>query len=324
MSKLLEAMLRPYMKPADDEGGDLPGGTPVDRGDAVEPDDAPAAEAPDDKVGDFVDKKDEDKENEPARDEGGKFAKKDRGVPDHVPKSRFDDAVGKERQAREAAEARAAELESRLRQEAKSVDVQKLEDKVEELEKAHAKYLLDGESEKAAAAMKEIRHTERYIARMESDESSSRATAQAVEQVRMESTIASLEAAYPTFNPESESFDQDLVDIVLAEQARLIQTERMAPSKALQTAATKIMNKFAPKDEAPAAKGLAAAKGDDRKKDQVAKNLDTARRQPESMRSTGKDSDKAGEGKIDVSTLSAAEFAALPDSTKARLRGDIL
>jgi hypothetical protein len=59
--------------------------------------------------------------------------------------------------------------------------------------------------------------------------------------------------------------------------------------------------------------------------DQVKKNLDTQARQPASMRDVGMDSDKAGvKGDIDVSKLSADEFAALPESTKAKLRGDLL
>ena len=73
-------------------------------------------------------------------------------------------------------------------------------------------------------------------------------------------------------------------------------------------------------------KGLSAGKtATDRKEAQVAKNLDTQRRQSPSMKDAGMDSDKAGiKDKIDVSKLTPEEFAALPEATKAKLRGDVL
>lgn len=262
-------------------------------------------------------------DDEPARGKDGKFVKKEREVPDHVPKARFDDAVGKERAAREAAEARAAELAARLKQEEKSADVEKMEADIEKLEQQHTKLLLDGESEKASQVMKQIRHAERQIAKMESDEKAGVAVNQAVEQVRMEAAIAKLESEYTVFNPDSGDFDQDLIDMVLDKQARLIQVDRMSPSKALLTAAAAIMKKFTPVESAPENKGLAAAKGSDRKAEQVAKNLDTAKRQPASMKA-GKDSDKAGEDIPTVAGMTMTEFNALPESTKSKLRGDTL
>ena len=115
---------------------------------------------------------------------------------------------------------------------------------------------------------------------------------------------------------------------MLADQARLVQTSRMTPSDALIKAGEKIMKKFGPsagKDadkDADKERGLAAGKGDDRRKAQVEKNLDTSKRQPASMKDAGKDSDAAGERKIDVASLTMEEFAALPESTRRKLRGD--
>ena len=57
-------------------------------------------------VEEAVETPEKDKAEEPARDEKGRFA--------GIPKARFDEAVGKEREAREAAERRAAELERRV------------------------------------------------------------------------------------------------------------------------------------------------------------------------------------------------------------------
>ena len=340
MSRFLIKFLSPYLQ---NEAGDGTeggaGGGAADRGDAIE--DLPsssekeaAAKAADAQGNEDLKALEEEKAaaaaaaaEEAARDEKGRFTKKDDKEPS-VPKHRFDEAVGKEREAREAAERRAAEAEAKLKQEAKNEDVAKMEEAVEKLEQQHAKLLLDGEADKAAAVMKQIRQSERAIARLETESTASAATERAVEQVRMESTIARLQADYPTFNPESESFDQDLVDIVLAEQQRLIQTQRMLPSAALATAAKKIMDKFAPKNDKVDdgdTKGLAAAKtADDRKAKQVAKNLDTDKRQAPSLKESGADSDKHGQTKtdVDVNKLTSEEFNALPESTKAKLRGD--
>ena len=316
---------------APEDGGDAGGGggAAADRGDTA----PAAASAPDTSAADAAAASAEGAEAEgaeaaaddaPARDAGGKFAKKDKEE-DRIPKSRFDEQVGKERQAREAAERRAADAEARLQQEQKSVDAQKMEADIEELEQKHSKLLLDGKDVEAAKVMKEIRHAERKIATMESEAKMSGVQERAVEQVRNDAVVAKLEADYSVFNPDSAEYDQDVVDIVIAERDRIIRVERMPPSLALAKAATKIMTKFQPPaSDGGKAKGLGASKGADRKAEQVGKNLDTAAKQPASMRESGKDSDKAGETKIDVLGLDQQQFNALPEATKKRLRGDTL
>jgi hypothetical protein len=310
-----------------EEGEGSTGGSAVDRGDNLEDTLTPSDKSEDTSDEDLKEVLKDDEADEKPRDASGKFTKKDKEGEPSVPKHRFDEAIAKEREAREAAERRAQELAAKVKQEERNVDVEKLETEIEKLEKDHARLLLDGEHEKAAAVMKQIRHGERLIAKLESDEKTTRATQQAVEQVRMDAAIASLEATYPALNQDSESYDQDLVDLVLAEQRRLIQVEGVSPAAALTKAGSKIMKKFAPAEDAPAKKGLEAAKnGEDRKSKQVEKNLDTDRRQPPSMKDSGIDSDKAGVkgDKIDVTKLSREEFAALPAATRERLRGDMV
>lgn len=323
--------LFPFMAPEDEASGG--GAAVLDRGDDLDdklpPSTIDDSKEVEDKAKELLGDDEDDKkvEDEPARGKDGKFAKRE--VPDHVPKARFDDAVGKERAAREAAEQRAAEAEARLKQEQKSDEVAKMETDIEALEAKHSKAILDGEHEAAAKLMKEIRMAERKIADLENGEKLTRATSQAVEQVRMDAAIARLEADYPILSQESEDFDEEMVDLVLAEQRRLMSVERIAPSAALTKAANKIMKKFsgvtakAAEEDKP--KGLDAAKGAvDRKADQVAKNIDTAKRQPSSSKDSGKDSDKHGlvEGLPDISKMSKEEIDALPESTKRKLRGD--
>lgn len=306
----------------------------MDRGDSIE---APKAEAP---VEEPVEEKVEDKEPEPAeepeeepeakdeepeekpRDEKGRFEAK-------IPKSRFDEAVGKEREAREAAERRAAELERQLRtqeaQQAQTAQVEEIENQITELEAKHAELLLDGNSKEAAAVMKQIRLAERQIARAEADATANARIVQTLEAKTFDAVVARIEADHPQFNPESENYDADLVELVLTKQQTLMRSQGLAPSAAMEKAAKEVAERFlkadAPKEDP---KGLAAAKAaEDRKAAQLAKNLDTAKKQPASMKEVGLDSDKAGKtSEVDVMSMSADEFAALPEATKAKLRGD--
>lgn len=266
-------------------------------------------------------------EDEPPRDEKGRFAGKDA----KIPKARFDEAVGKEREAREAAERRAAELERQLQERARtqetSAKVEELEAQISALEKKHADLLLDGDSEGAAALMRQIRHAERQIARAEAVAETQRHMTQTLEAERVETVIARMEADFPQFNPQSEQYDQDLVELVLTKQRSLIEREGMSPSKALERAGKDVAERFlVERQEQGERAGLGKAESQtDRKAAQVQKNLDTQKRQAPSMKDAGLDSDKAGiQGKVDVTKLTAEEFAALPESTKAKLRGDVL
>ena len=261
----------------------------------------------------------EEKPEEPARDDKGRFT--------GIPKARFDEAVGKEREAREAAERRASELERQLAERAqaqvKTEQTEELETRISEMEKRHAQFLLDGEAEKAAELMRSIRHTERQIARAEAQADARTATSQILEAERFELAVAKLEADYSTLNPKSETYDPELVEMILDRQARLVQGG-MPPSQAITNATDFVMKRVA-RDEAPAQQGLAAAKAPDRKAEQVKKNLEVQAKQPPSMKDVGLDSDKLGEKAMpNVAQMTLEEFNALPAATKARLRGDTL
>lgn len=261
-------------------------------------------------------------EVEQPRDEKGKFA--------GIPKARFDEAVGKERDAREAAERRATALEQQLAerttQTAQSVKTEEAEARISVLEAQHSAFLLDGEAEKATEAMREIRHIERQLTRAEMRAESQTLTANTLESERVELSIAQLEAAHPVLNPGSEDYNESLVNFVLSEQQRLMKSEGLSPSRALTAAAKDVIERYAtPRQAAEDKAGLAAAQGE-RKAAAVAKNLATMAKQPASMKDVGLDSDKAGQGGPlpDVSKMTAAEFAALPKGTLARLRGDFV
>lgn len=259
------------------------------------------------------------------RDEKGRFAKSDV----KIPKDRFDEAVAREREARLAAERELLELRSQLKADEAAVDAEALETEIKDLEKAHAQALLKGDVDAAAETMSQIRLKERAIQIAASTSLSDQAKVQAREEVRMDTAIERLEKTYDILNPEHESYDQGLVDLILASQRYYISDKGMLPSVALVQATEEVMgrfNKAAPPKEEPK-KGLGAGEkgAADRKAAAVKAALDAAKRQPPSTKETGLDSDKAGIVKdIDPTKLTMEEFAALPDATKSRLRGDML
>ncbi|WP_018609507.1 hypothetical protein [Uliginosibacterium gangwonense] len=270
--------------------------------------------------GDVTEQTDEDL----PRDEKGQFAPR-------IPKARFDEAVGKEREARVAAERRAAEAEKRLAAREQAVaqvaETSELESRVDSMETQYAKLLLDGKDEDAAKLRREIRTLERQIATTEATQRANQQISQTLEVERVQAAVAKLEAEYPTLNPSSEQYDNDLCDMILSYQNLLVTRDGLPPSAALVTAAEKFLKqKAAPAKEEPQ-KGLSAAQvTDDRKKAQVKKNIDTAAKQPPSTHEVGLDSDKAGATSAtpDATKMSAEEFAALPEATKARMRGDYI
>lgn len=255
---------------------------------------------------------------EAPRDEKGRF----------IPQSRFNEVVAKERTAREQAERELAELKSQMAQVSKNADIEKIETEIVDLEKAHAKAVLDGDVDKAAELAGQIRVKERTVRIAQEENVPERIKEEMREELRWESTVEKLEGTYEQLKPGGEKYDQDIVDMVLATQRVYVTEKRMAPSAALLAAAEKVMGKIMPAaTDGGKSEGLEAGKAAaaDREKKQIEKNLETIKKQPPDMSDAGLDSDKAGMTKdIDVSKLSSAEFAALPEATKSRLRGDMI
>ncbi len=314
------------MAPAGDGEG---GGGAADRGDDWTPTTtAPAAEE------EVVTTVDDDVKvatgetttEEPPRDATGKFAPKAKDEGATIPKARFDSAVQKERDRAETAERLLAEATRANQQIQRNADVGQLEAKVQELRSAERKATIDNDEEKAAQLSAEADRLNRQIAIQQAGDMSMAAKDQALEGMRMELAIENIEANYPQLDENSEEFDQDITDDVLDKQRGYMDRERLSASKALLKAVKYVMGRQAAvAAEEPAKTGLSAAsKGQDRKTAAVAKNLDAATRQPASTKPVGADSDKHGQTKDipEASQMTFAEFSALPDATKSKMRGD--
>jgi hypothetical protein len=179
--------------------------------------------------------------------------------------------------------------------------------------------------------------------RIESAATSARDRAIAVEQVRLDMLIDSLEEKYPQLVEGNDEYDEGLVEEI-SDLRSAFEAKGLASSDALKKAV-----KYALRDAGTGSSGAqidrdveAAAKDADkaadkaadkgkkeaaaaaRKAEAVRRNLATAGKQPADLNKTpGLDSHKAGGGGTDsVSKMTEEDFDALPEATKRKLRGD--
>lgn len=217
---------------------------------------------------------------------------------------------------------RAAELEEHVRASQVRFDTSKLEEEIEGFEKKYTVAVMQGDDDEAARIMKEIRLRERHIQMQEAERLSSRTMAQTKEQVLVEAAIEKLVASYPELDDRSDSYSQALTDDVLDWQGFYISQKGMTPSKALIEAARRVMDGGG-SSRASLRDAQTGDRGADRKAAAVDRALDASRKQPPSTTKVGADSDKYGVNtKVDYKKLTEAEREALPEATRARLRGD--
>lgn len=297
----------------------------TDRGDSF----TPTVDIDDDKlVPDTLDTKPEDTTDEVAQPEDKAAESKDTTRDDKgrfIPKSRFDEAVTRERERRETAERQLAELQSQMKSVSRTAEVADLEAQLVDLRKQDRRALMDGNEDKSIELAAQIDRINRQIIIQESAGLSTQAGEAARESIRVEMAIEKLEDTYPVLKEGSETFDQGLVDLVLATQSQLMTRDRMSPSQALVKATNDIMVRFQPAqkaDEKPAG-GLSGAKGSDRTQASKAKNIDAALRTPADTRDVGIDTDKAGMKDGMPVPMSIKDLDAIPEATLRRMRGDM-
>lgn len=329
--KLYQTLFGRLMAPEDDGSGGGAGGAAADRGDSFAPENDQAkadGSSVDEDVkvatGEAGDGEGEGTDDEQPRDKNGKFTKKDREPA--IPKSRFDEAVRKEREARETAERQLEEIRRQQQAVARGADIGKLEEQVKDLRAQERKALISGDEGKAAELSEQADRLNRQIAIEQSRDMSYQAKEAAREEIRWDLTVERIESEYPALDENSEDFDQDITDDVVDKMNGYMKREKLPRSEALLKAVKHVMARQpAAKDEPGEKKGLDRGGKQDRKEAAVAKNIDASRRQPASLDKIGADSDKNGKTSLpEASEMTFEEFAALPEATKAKMRGDVV
>lgn len=316
--------LKPMGPAGDSDGG---GGGVVDRGDDFQSTEADVVTTPE--TTDEDDLKLATGEEDPPRDETGKFAKKEKDPEGAtIPKSRFDSAVQKERERAEIAERKLAELAAQNGQVQRDKSFEAAFEEVKELRAQERKAMIQGDDEKAAALSEQADRLTFKLASASANDKAEAARSMALDDMRLEVALDNIEATYPELDENSPEFNQEVSDDVVDKQRGYMEREHLPRAKALLKAVNYVMGKrtAAAPEAAPAAGLRAATTGQDRKTAAVTKNLAAAGRQPASTKPLGADSDKHGQTAPmpDASQMSFSDFSALPEATKAKMRGDFV
>ncbi len=246
-----------------------------------------------------------------------------------IPKQRFDEVNNRMK----AAEARARQLEAELQLARGGKDGDEPgepEFDFDAKDKEYAELILDGEVEKAQAVRAEIRAAELELFKAKAAPTVEQAANYTREQMEYLNVGKELENEFAEFDPNSDVFDEALVEEITALVPALAEKRGISHAEALGTLARKMAlaeglvpkggnadDGEAPPEPKAAGKGKPAAK-----KPNVARNKKAAAKQPPSTKGVGKPAEE--QGLAELANMSEDEFASLPASKLAELRGDFL
>lgn len=276
-----------------------------------------------DQTGETVDQTDEQTQDAASTDVETQTDAEDAGSKDEpkIPKSRFDQAVGKARKAQEMAERKAQELEEQIKASKGKVDASKIEEEIDALEEDLEAARADGDKARAKQIRTEIRRRDQMLADARAEVKMNYATAVAIEQIRYDAAVAAMEAEHPELNEDSDEYDEDLAGEVI-EFKTAFEKSGLSSTEALKKS-LKAIYRGGPKPAAEKA-DEAGKKASDRKADAVTRGLATKKNQPNTTVKGGENSDRAGKlgTAKDVSKMSDKDFDKLSKEDLARLRGD--
>ncbi len=318
MTAIERLIHRGYFDEASDRGDDLPGGGA---------DDTAGGEEGDEKVVSKLESEDGDKAKKDAADE--KTAA-DKDEDDKVkasltvPKSRFDQAVGKARREAEEANKRATEAEAKLKAQAGDINAEAAEKELDTLEEKFDKAVADNNPELKQQIRREIRAKTQELAEARAAAHARYATAVAIEQVRYDAAVALAESEHPELNIDDPEKYDEAVAGELIELKEAFEAKGEASTVALQKA-LRVLYKGARAPEKQEDK-----KGDDtaaarRKQEAIERALEAKKKTPSDQKKAGMDSDKAGKkGDVtkDILKMTDKEFGEMDKDTLANARGD--
>lgn len=333
---------RGYWAPAGDDGAAGGGGgggaddknPPVDRGDDFKSPLDSAGKGDklddgDDKPKDKGDKADPNKEGEETEEEKAERlrleAEEEKKKRIRIPKSRFDEALGKAKQREQALLDEIEKLKGGHQASATAKAVRDMRAEIDKLQDKYEDLILDGKKDEARKVRRQVEGMRDELSEYQTNTKSEAARKAAIDEMSYNAQLAGYEAKYPALNPEHEDFDEDKTD----EVATLLNAFVKAGQKRANALAKAVKYVLG----APPAAGNG---GDDDKAKELAdqraaearkKAADANRKQPPNGKDVGLDSDKAGGGKggdVDVLRLSQDKFAKLDEETKAKLRGDVI
>lgn len=242
-------------------------------------------------------------------------------------KQNFPIRINRMREQRDRERARAEAAERRLQEltaagkkpDAPADPIAPLNAKLDQLYEEVEQARLDADPKTAAKLQREIDSINREIGKIEARTVASTTTTQAQLNAQYDLMVDTIEATFDELNPESDDFDPGMAQ-QLEFQVKAHEAAGMTPPAALRRAVT-LLFRVDPWGKKPKAKDKVEdePKKPDAKKPDVKKALDTVKRQPPDASTKGVNKDST---KVDGSKLTDEEWDALPESQKAKLRGD--
>jgi hypothetical protein len=234
-----------------------------------------------------------------------------------VPKARLDEVLAKQK----ALQKQLDEMTAQNEKSAEAPDAYDFDSK----EVEYQNMVLDGETEKAVALRREIRKAERAQLEFEMRQEMNQTVSQDRQMTALQNAAAAMEEAYPVFDSNSDVFDQEITnEVVDLRDAFMLKGYDAvdALSKAVKYV-VKDHDLDQAQESVPSLAGK-AQKTDElaRKRAQVSKKLRAAEAQPPEL--PGESSSNHGDKGFDLSSMTEEEFAALPEATLRRIRGDII
>lgn len=234
-----------------------------------------------------------------------------------VPKARLDEVLAKQKALqKQLDEINAANAKSDEAPEEYDFDTKEVE---------YQNMVLDGETDKAVALRREIRKAERTQLEFEMRQEMTKTVSQDRQVNALQQAASAMEETYPVFNQNSDEFNEEYTNEVVELRDAFI-VQGFEAVDALAKAVNFVVKDHdldSQSDEPPSLAGKAKSVDEvAKKRAQVKKKLKAADSQPPEL--PGESSSTHGEKGIDLATLTEEEFAALPESTLKRLRGDIL
>lgn len=242
------------------------------------------------------------------RDDKGKF----------IPRPRFEEVNDRMKRAEAELARIAAEKDAASKAAEEAYDFNAAET-------AYMELVLDGKLADAAVKRAEIRAAERAEFTKAARTEAANVNTQMTVQQRINTLTSQFEADYDVFDPESENYNEAVIDTAQALVVGYGQSGRYKDGAEAFKAAVLTALKahgVAVKDDAAAPEprttpAAAAPRTAERR-------VDAITRQPPNLAGVGTSNANAGDTAIDVSTLSDADLKRLPAATIARLRGDFV
>jgi hypothetical protein len=264
----------------------------------------------------------EDSDKKDAKDEDKAAKKPAKGDEPRIPKSRFDEVNAR----RKAAEDELAQLKANAK--AKDEGTEKKFD----FKKAEREYLelaLDGKIDLAMAKREEIDSAKEAVWESKQAESAKSTVAESDVQKELKALVAKFEGEYDALDSKHEDFSEDLADEVQSMFLGYLENRRdLTTGEAFKLAVGNVVKIYELEKRGTTSPGevVDEEKNNVRLKDKkdVKKKVEAAKKAPKDPAGAGVSGADKGEAAIDIEQMTDDEFNALPESTKARMRGDTL